>query len=93
MVVYQQAAERSAAACCCGLLAAVLTHAENEYLTCEVVSGEIVALVPDLISVLESETGRAVGTEELKYGLRVSVIAIPCSPLLCSPPALEVVGP
>jgi DUF917 family protein len=50
-------------------------------------------LVPDLISVLESETGRAVGTEELKYGLRVSVIAIPCSPLLCSPQALEVVGP
>ena len=80
-------------ACCCGLLAAVLTtHAENEYLTCEV-SGQIVALVPDLISVLESETGRAVGTEELKYGLRVSVIAIPCSPLLCSPQALEVVGP
>ena len=53
----------------------------------------MVALVPDLISVLESETGRAVGTEELKYGLRVSVIAIPCSPLLCSPQALEVVGP
>ena len=28
----------------------------------------MIALVPDLISVLESETGRAIGTEELKYG-------------------------
>ena len=26
--------------------------------------------MPDLISVLESETGRAIGTEELKYGKR-----------------------
>ena len=26
--------------------------------------------MPDLISVLESETGRAIGTEELKYGER-----------------------
>ena len=32
--------------------------------------GEVIALVPDLISVLESETGRAIGTEELKYGKR-----------------------
>ena len=32
--------------------------------------GEVIALVPDLISVLESETGRAIGTEELKYGER-----------------------
>ena len=30
--------------------------------------GQVIALVPDLISVLESETGRAIGTEELKYG-------------------------
>ena len=30
----------------------------------------MIALVPDLISVLESETGRAIGTEELKYGER-----------------------
>ena len=67
-------------------------HFQNEYLTCEL-DGEVVALVPDLISVLETETGRAIGTEELKYGLRVSVIAIPCSPLLCTPAALEVVGP
>ena len=31
-------------------------HFQNEYLTAEI-GGEIVALVPDLISVLESETG------------------------------------
>eukprot|EP01052_Picozoa_sp_SAG31_P014303 SAG31_NODE_884_length_11256_cov_2.889666_3_plen_281_part_00 len=67
-------------------------HFQNEFLTCEV-DGAIIALVPDLISVLESETGRAIGTEELRYGLKASVIAIPASPLLCTEQALEVVGP
>eukprot|EP01047_Picozoa_sp_COSAG01_P078820 COSAG01_NODE_14710_length_1419_cov_1.951515_2_plen_99_part_00 len=67
-------------------------HFQNEFLTCEVASS-VLALVPDLIVVLESETGRAIGTEELKYGLRASVIAIPCSPLLCTSQALAVVGP
>ena len=33
----------------------------GQFLTCEL-DGEVVALVPDLISVLESETGRAIGT-------------------------------
>jgi hypothetical protein len=38
-------------------------HFQNEYLTCEMMpdtlgsGGEVLALVPDLISVLESETG------------------------------------
>ena len=67
-------------------------HFQNEFLACEV-DGSPTALVPDLISVLESDTGRAIGTEELKYGLRATVIVIPCSPLLCTPQALAVVGP
>lgn len=75
---------------------------QNEFLACEQVSDDpaasraaatVLALVPDLISVLESETGRAIGSEELKYGQRCSVVAIPCSPLLTTPAALKVVGP
>ena len=115
-------------------------HFQNEYLTCEMMpdtlgsGGEVLALVPDLISVLESETGvetnfrdaffyysihtkvcqdslrtntekigvkqrhalsagRAIGSEELKYGQRCSIVAIPCAPLLTSASALDVVGP
>lgn len=67
-------------------------HFQNEYLSCEI-NNEIVELVPNLISVLEDDTARAIGTEELKYGLRVSVIAIPCNPLLTTEAALAVVGP
>ena len=52
-----------------------------------------VATVPDLISVLESDTGRPVSTEELRYGQRISVIGIPCAPILRSARALAVLGP
>ena len=74
---------------------------QNEFLACELLSDDpaasrgatVLALVPDLISVLESDTGRAIGSEELKYGQRCSVVSIPCSPLLKTPAALKVVGP
>jgi hypothetical protein len=53
----------------------------------------IVAAVPDLICIVEAETGRAISTEETRYGLRVAVLGLPCSPLLRTPEALAVVGP
>ena len=55
--------------------------------------GTAVATVPDLISVLESDTGRPVSTEELRFGQRISVIGIPCAPILRTPQALAVLGP
>ncbi|MEM7031653.1 MAG: DUF917 domain-containing protein [Chloroflexota bacterium] len=55
--------------------------------------GETIATVPDLICIVDSETGRPISTEEIRYGLRVAVLGIPCSPLLRSPEALAVVGP
>lgn len=67
-------------------------HFQNEYLSVEI-DNEMIALVPNLISILDSETARAIGTEELKFGLRVSVITIPCNPLLTTEKALAVVGP
>jgi len=48
---------------------------------------------PDLICVLDSESGEAVGTESLRYGQRVTVIALPAPPVLLSPAGLELVGP
>lgn len=38
------------------------------------------ASVPDLISVLDAENGRALGTQDYRYGLRVHVIALVGSP-------------
>jgi len=48
---------------------------------------------PDLICVLDSISGEAVGTETLRYGQRVSVVALPAPPVLLTPKGLEHVGP
>ncbi|MBW7882958.1 MAG: DUF917 domain-containing protein [Caldilineaceae bacterium] len=55
--------------------------------------GEVVACVPDLICIIETETGEPITTEQLRYGLRVTVLGIPCSDKLRTPAALDVVGP
>ncbi|MGR2682715.1 MULTISPECIES: DUF917 domain-containing protein [Chromobacterium] len=65
---------------------------QNENLIARV-NGEVVATVPDLICVLDSESGQPIATEEIRFGLRVSVIVLPASPLLRTPQALDVVGP
>jgi DUF917 family protein len=50
-------------------------------------------MTPDLICVLDTVTGDAVGTETLRYGQRVTVIALPAPPILLTPKGLEHVGP
>lgn len=40
----------------------------------------IIASVPDLIAILDNGSGRALGVPEFKYGYRVTVIGITCSP-------------
>lgn len=55
--------------------------------------GEVVACVPDLITVVDTQTGDAVPTELLRYGRRVSVLAFPCDPIWRTPRGLETVGP
>ncbi len=65
---------------------------QNEYLVARE-GDRIHAMVPDLICIVDSETGRPITTEEQRYGLRVSVIAIPSPALLRSDIALKSVGP
>lgn len=55
--------------------------------------GQIVATVPDIITVVDSETAKAINTENLKFGQRVKVIGISVPPILRTAEALEVVGP
>lgn len=65
---------------------------QNEYLVATEGDRRLV-MVPDLICIVDAETGRPIGTEEQRYGLRVAVIGIPCSPLLRSEGALQRMGP
>jgi len=55
--------------------------------------GRVLASVPDLISVLDTETADAIPTERVRYGQRVTVIAMPCDPVWRSPFGLQMAGP
>ena len=55
--------------------------------------GKPIAMSPDLICVLDSVSGEAVGTETIRYGQRVTVIALPPPPVFLSPKGLSHVGP
>jgi DUF917 family protein len=55
--------------------------------------GRLLASVPDLISVLDSETAEAIVTERIRYGQRVTVIAFACDPLWRTERGIEVTGP
>jgi DUF917 family protein len=65
---------------------------QNEHLVA-LRDGEIVVSVPDLIIVLDAETGEPITTEELRYGFRVTVIATPCDARWRTPAGLELAGP
>jgi DUF917 family protein len=56
-------------------------------------NGQLVATVPDLICVLDADTGDPITTEALRYGFRVSVVALPCDPRWRTEAGLELVGP
>ena len=55
--------------------------------------GEPVATVPEIICVMDTLSGEAIGTETLRYGQRVSVIVLPAAPILTSERGLRNVGP
>jgi hypothetical protein len=50
-------------------------------------------MTPDLICVLDSVSGEAVGSETIRYGQRVTVIALPSPGIFLTPKGLEHVGP
>ncbi|MHA6260316.1 DUF917 domain-containing protein [Sporosarcina sp. CAU 1771] len=51
------------------------------------------AMTPDLIAVLDLETGEPITTEGLKYGDRVIVVAFPCNEKWRTKKGIETVGP
>lgn len=55
--------------------------------------GRPVVSTPELICVLDSESGEAIGTETIRYGQRATVIALPAADVFLSPRGLDHVGP
>lgn len=56
-------------------------------------NGELVAIVPDLICVVERESAEPITTEGLRYGQRVRVLGISTPALMRTPEALAAFGP
>lgn len=55
--------------------------------------GTIIGTTPDIICTMDSESGEAVGTEMIRYGQRITVIALPPPEMFLTPKALDKVGP
>ncbi|MFO1056512.1 MAG: DUF917 domain-containing protein [Dongiaceae bacterium] len=65
---------------------------QNEF-TVGWLDGRVAVTVPDLICILDSLDGTALGTETIRYGQRVDVLSLPAAPVMTSPRGLEFVGP
>jgi uncharacterized protein len=65
---------------------------QNEHLVAER-DGVVVTSTPDLICVLDNETGEPVTTEGMRYGNRVAVLGVPCDSRWTTPQGLRLTGP
>ena len=64
----------------------------NEYLVARL-GDRVVASVPDLITILDYETSTPINSERLRYGQRVTVVAIGCPAFYREARSLAVVSP
>ena len=78
----------------------VYVHFQNELLlahkgksAADISNDNLLASTPDLISILDHETGHPITTEQLRYGQRVDLIAYPCDPKWRTNKGLQVAGP
>ena len=65
---------------------------QNEFLVAKQ-GDRTLAMVPDLICVLDQENAEPITTEGLKYGQRVRVVGVSVPPVMRTPEALAVFGP
>ncbi len=65
---------------------------QNEFLIARD-GDDVLVSTPDLITVLDAETGEPITTESLRYGFRVAVLGIPSDHRWRSEKGLELVGP
>jgi DUF917 family protein len=65
---------------------------QNEFLIART-DDDVLVCTPDLITILDAETGEPITTETLRYGFRVVVLGIPCDPRWRTEAGLALVGP
>lgn len=70
----------------------VVIHFQNEF-TLVTSADQAVVMTPDLICVLDSVSGVGIGTETIRYGQRVAVLALPAPAVFTCHEGLAAVGP
>ena len=65
---------------------------QNEWLNLRV-NGDILCLPPDLIAILDSETGEPIRTDIMKYGYRGTIVLIPAHERMRTSKGIEMFGP
>lgn len=66
---------------------------QNEFLMAQTEDGRPLAMTPDLICLLDLETGQPITTEQMAYGFRVIVFGLPSDPKWRTDAGLALVGP
>jgi DUF917 family protein len=66
---------------------------QNENLIATTSDDRLLAIVPDLICLVDADTAEPITTEVVRFGLRVVVLGIPAHEMLKTPEALKVIGP
>ncbi|MFG3552526.1 DUF917 domain-containing protein [Streptomyces sp. NPDC047725] len=70
----------------------VLVEARSEFVVA-LEDGRPLALVPDVIALVDVATGEPVPAEEVRYGLRVRLLTLPSAPVWYTPEGLRLAGP
>lgn len=70
----------------------LILHFQNEHLIAQR-GNRILATTPDLILVVDKDTGEPITTEALRFGHRVAVLAASAHPRWHTPDAIKLVGP
>ncbi|MER5850878.1 DUF917 domain-containing protein [Streptomyces sp. NPDC002012] len=70
----------------------VLVEGRSEFVAA-LEDGTPLAVVPDVIALVDVTTGWAVPVEEVRYGLRVHLVTLPSAPAWYTPSGLRLAGP
>lgn len=65
---------------------------QNEYLMAHI-NQTIVATTPDIIAIVDTQSGRAIHSEALRFGIEVAIVVIPAPTIWTTPEGLKLVGP
>ncbi|KAF4345368.1 hydantoinase oxoprolinase [Fusarium beomiforme] len=83
----------------CGDERQLVLSYQNEFFSAQLrdpagsMPNKMLCITPDLITVIDSHSGTALATHELRYGLRVAVLGMPAHPLWLTEAGLKAGGP